>query len=352
MLIDPGPIRPPSEANSYLIRVTRNCPWNKCLFCPVYKKDRYEPRPVEDILAEIDYDAHTLGNRFKSAFLQDANPIQAPTPDLIKIISTIKNAFPSIKTVTTYSRSSTLKKKSIAELEELRAAGLTRIHCGLESGYDALLRYMKKGSNAKILIEGGQKVKQAGLELCHYVMPGLGGDLQLEGHPTWKRHAEETARVINEVNPDYVRLRTLGVHPATPLGEKVSCGEFRRLTDPEIVEEIRYFIERLDGVTSRIESDHSLNLLMELKGTLPDDKERMLSIIDTYLQLPLIDKYGFRLWSSLFRYNLVSEFTLTEAEYMRDFMHEKLGIDPDRDLNPTDIQNLEHVVEVLLSQRI
>ncbi len=352
MLIDPGPIRPPSEANSYLIRVTRNCPWNKCLFCPVYKGHRYETRPLEDILAEINYDAQTLGDRFKSAFLQDANPIQAPTPDLVKIVSTIKDTFPAIKTVTTYGRSSTLKKKSIEELEELRGVGLTRIHCGLESGYDALLRYMKKGSNAKILIEGGQKVKQAGLELCHYVMPGLGGDLQLKGHPTWKRHAEETARVINEVNPDYVRLRTLGVHPATPLGEKASRGEFKRLTDPEIVEEIRYLIERLDGVSSRIESDHNLNLLMELKGTLPDDKERMLSTIDTYLQLPLIDKYGFRFWSLLFRYNLVSEFTLTEAEYMRDFMHEKLGINPNRDLSPTDIQNLEHTVELLLAQLI
>lgn len=352
MLIDPGPIRPPSEANSYLIRVTRNCPWNKCLFCPVYKKHRYEPRPVEDILAEIDYDAQELGNSFNSAFLQDANPIQAPTPDLVKIISTIKDAFPAIRTVTTYGRSSTLKKKSIEELEELRGAGLTRIHCGLESGYDALLRYMKKGSNAKILIEGGQKVKQAGLELCHYVMPGLGGDLQLEGRPTWKRHAEETARVINEVNPDYVRLRTLGVHPATPLGKKVSCGEFKRLTDPEIVEEIRYFIESLDGVSSRIRSDHHLNLLMEIIGTMPDDKEKILSTIDTYLQLPLIDKYGFRFWTLLYRYKVVSKFTLTEAEHMRDFMHEKWGIDPNRDLNPVDIQNLEHVIESLLMQRI
>ena len=352
MLIDPGPIRPPSEANSYLIRVTRNCPWNKCLFCPVYKKRKYEPRPVEDILAEIDYDAQVLGDRFKSAFLQDANPVQAPIPDLIKIISTIKDTFPAIRTVTTYGRSSTLKKKSVEELEELRGAGLTRIHCGLESGYDALLRYMKKGSNAKILIEGGQKVKQAGLELCHYVMPGLGGNLQLEGHRTWKRHAEETARVINEVNPDYVRLRTLGVHPATPLGEKVSRGEFKRLTDPEIVEEIKYFIERLDGVTSRIESDHTLNILMELSGTMPEDKEKMLSAIDTYLQLPLIDKYGYRLSSLLFRYNVVSKFTLAEAEHMREFMHEKLGIDPNMDLSPIDIQDLEHMIEFLLAQRI
>jgi coproporphyrinogen III oxidase-like Fe-S oxidoreductase len=352
VLIDPGPIRPPSEAHSYLVRVTRNCAWNKCLFCPVYKRDKYEPRPVDEILAEIDYDAEALGDRFNSAFLQDADPIQIPSATLVKTVCAIKDAFPSIKTVTTYGRSSSIKKRTIEELEELRGAGLTRVHCGLESGYDPLLRYMKKGSNAKLAIESGLKLRQAGLELCFYVMPGLGGNLQLEGKPTWKRHAEETARAINEVNPDYVRLRTLGVHPATPLGEKVCRGEFKRLTDPEIVEEIRHLIERLQGISTRIESDHYLNPLMELSGTTPEDKEKMLDIIDTYSQLPLIDKYGFRFWSLLFKYKVVSKFTDREAEHMRDFMHERLGIGPNGDLDLADIQGLEDAVKLILMQRI
>ncbi len=293
-----------------------------------------------------------LGDRFKSGFLQDADPIKAPTADLVKIVGTIKDTFPSIKAVTTYGRASSIKRKSAEELGELQGAGVTRIHCGLESGYDALLRYMRKGSSAKLAIETGKKVKQAEMELCFYVMPGLGGNLDLEGHPTWKRHAEETARVINEVNPDYVRLRTLGVHPATPLGEKANQGQFNRLTDPEIVEEIRYFIERLHGISSRIESDHTLNLLPELSGTMPDDKERMLSTIDAYLRLLLIDKYGFRLWSLLFMYKGISEFTPAEAEHMRDFMHEKVGVDPNADLNPIDVQNLERLVQFLLMQRL
>jgi hypothetical protein len=350
MLIDPGPVRPPSEAHSYLIRVTRNCPWNKCLFCPVYKKAPYGPRPVEDVLAEIDYDAEVLGDRFKSAFLQDADPMKVPTADLVKIVGRIKEAFPDVKAVTTYGRSSSLRKKSAQELKELQNAGLTRIHCGLESGYDALLRYMRKGSSAKLVIEGGRKVKQAGLELCYYVMPGLGGNLQLEDRPTWKRHAEETARVVNEVNPDYVRLRTLAVHPAAPLQKRVNRGEFKRLTDPGIVKEIRYFIRRLEGISSRIESDHTLNLLMELRGTMPDDKARMLSIVEQYLELPLIDKYGFRLWCLVFRPKFVSRFTAAEAAYMRNFMNERLGISPNGDLTPPDAQNLEHLVEQLLAR--
>ncbi len=350
MLIDPGPIRPPSEAHSYLIRLSRNCPWNRCLFCPVYKKAKYAPRPVDQILAEIDYDAEALGDRFKGAFLQDADPVQISTTDLVRILGRVKEAFPSIKAITTYGRSSTLKKKSAQELEELQHAGLTRIHCGLESGYDALLRYMKKGSSAKLLIEGGQKVKRAGLELCYYVMPGLGGDLELEGQATWQRHAEETARVINAVNPDYVRLRTLAVHPATPLQKRVNRGEFKRLTEPEIVEEIRYFIERLDRISSRIESDHTLNLLLELRGTMPDDKEEMLSAVDRYLGLPLIDKYGFRLRSLIFKYKFLSKFTEEDAANMRDFMKEKLGINPKSDLVASDIEHLENVVQQLLAR--
>ena len=285
-----GPIRPPSEAYSLLIRVDRNCHWNRCEFCPVYKHETHEPRPVSEVLDDIRnaapaYEA-SLGITFKTAFLQDADPIKLPTSDLVLILTELRKSFPAITRVTTYARSASLAKKPVEELKELRDAGLTRIHCGFETGYDALLRYMKKGASAKIQIKGGKKVKDAGIELSEYYMPGLGGDLCLEEQPTWKRHAEESARVLNEIDPDFIRMRTLGIPPFGPLWQKFQKGEFKRLSDLDIVKEIHYFIETLEGISSQVKSDHSSNALMELEGKLPEDKERMLAIAESYLKMP------------------------------------------------------------------
>lgn len=318
-----GPIRPPSEAASLFIRVTRNCKWNKCAFCPVYKGTKYEERRLGDVLTDIDKAAEVHGDIFKSAFLQDADALNVPTANLIAILRRVRQRFPSIERLTTYGRASTIYTKSLDELRELRDAGLSRIHRGLESGYDALLKYMMKGANARIEIIGGQRVKEAGIELSDYVMPGLGGNLELDGKPTWMMHAEETAHVINEVNPDFIRLRTLNIVPGIPLYEKARTGEFSRLSDPAIVTEIRFFLQLLKDITSRIESDHALNVLMEVNGKLPDDKEKMITVIDHYLSMDPIDRLGFRLevLLSAFGYQLegVPPFlTLREFDNVKD----------------------------------
>ena len=166
-----GPFRPPSEAGSLLVRVTRNCPWNKCEFCPLYKADSYETRPVNEVLEELESRSNIdfLKRReYNTAFLQDADSIRMPTSDLIEILKKIKELYPKITRITTYARADSLTKKSVEELKELHDAGLTRIHRGLETGYDALLKYMKKGATAKLQIEGGLKVKQAEISLSDY----------------------------------------------------------------------------------------------------------------------------------------------------------------------------------------
>ncbi len=335
-----GPIRPPSEAYSLLIRATRNCPWNRCQFCSVYKGNKFELRPVDEILRDIEAAkaisegmkeiswkmgygnkvievaamlsnqlqhgqcvhnvALWLGTGGKSAFLQDSNTLIMRTPDLIQVITFLRKTFPGLNRVTTYGRSHTAARKSLAELKALKDAGLDRIHIGLETGYDPLLAYMGKGCTAKNHIDGGKKVREAGISLCEYVMPGLGGKKMS------KEHALETARVLNEIDPDYIRLRSLHVSPIIPLWTKLQDGDFELQTEDEVVMEIAVFIENLQ-VTSYFKSDHILNLLMEIEGRMPEDKERCLNIIDKYLSLPEEERLNFKVGRRVGLYNSLAD---------------------------------------------
>jgi radical SAM superfamily enzyme YgiQ (UPF0313 family) len=335
-----GPIRPPSEAYSLLIRATRNCPWNRCQFCPIYKGRKFELRSVEEIIKDIEaaktisegikeiawkmgygnkvlevaamlsnqpqygqcvyHVALWLGTGGKSAFLQDSNTLIMRTPELTQVIAFLRKTFPSLNRVTTYARSHTAARKSLAELKELKDAGLDRIHIGLETGYDPLLAYMEKGCTAKNHIEGGKKVKEAGISLCEYVMPGLGGQKMSQ------EHAQETARVLNEIDPDYIRLRSLHVTPAMPLWTRLQNGDFELQTEDEIAKEIAVFIENLQ-VTSYLTSDHTLNLLMEVEGKMPDDKGKCLNIINEYLSLPDEERLNFKFGKRAGLYNRLAD---------------------------------------------
>ena len=341
--IELGPIRPPSEAQSLLVRVTRNCPWNHCEFCHTYKGERFSFRPVEEIKKDIDQVAEicdqirklswTLGyagniNRQvlnqvyrqsarhdsgwqnvigwlyfggQQVFLQDANTLMVKTADLAEILTYLKSRFPFIERITSYGRARTLAKKTVDELKELRQAGLSRIHIGMESGYDPLLEYMKKGVTAKEQVQAGQNVVQAGISLCEYVMPGLGGTRW------WREHAVETARVLNQINPDFIRFRTLYVRQDMPLHEKVARGEFERPPDDAIMREIRLFIETLEGIQSTLVSDHILNLLEEIQGKLPEDKDSMLAVIDRYLALPDEERLRYRVGRRMGHYRSLDD---------------------------------------------
>jgi len=329
--IEQGPIRPPSEAKSLLIRTTRNCPWNKCAFCHTYRGTKFEIRPVEEIKEDIQKikdiaDSITeLSRRYgqggrvdrtivrmiygqqefygdtirsvaawlhsggQSIFLQDANSIIMKTGDLVDVLSFIKKQFPFVERITSYCRSNTATKKSVEEFRKLKEAGLTRIHAGMESGCNDVLKFIKKGVTADDHIEGGRRIVESGISLSEYVMPGIGG-------ARWsKEHAEETARVINQINPQFVRLRTLHVVNGTGLSDLVEKGEFEPIGDEDILKEIRLFIEKLEGIDTTIVSDHVLNLLEELEGKLPQDKERLLDVIDRYFSLSDEDRIIFRI---------------------------------------------------------
>jgi hypothetical protein len=325
-----GPIRPPSEATSLLIRVTRNCPWNKCAFCHTYRGTKFELRGVEEVKTDIQamrdladqivefswklgegghvnrnvlkqISNHKFHNDFfqtvavwlyfggENVFLQDANSLVAKTPDLVTILDFLREKFPQIKRITTYCRSHTAARKTVSELEQLKKAGLSRIHVGMESGSDDVLALINKGVKAIDHIKAGQNIRQAGIELSEYFMPGLGGaKLTIQ-------HALETARVMNAINPDFIRLRTLHVVPGTELEDLVKSGEFQPLGDEDILGEIQLFIKNLEVKGSHLVSDHILNLLEELEGTFPEDKPKILSLIKRYFDLSDEERLIFRL---------------------------------------------------------
>jgi len=275
-----GPIRPPSEAYSLLVRVSRNCPWNRCAFCPVYKGETFSLRSVEDVLRDLDAMREAYGDRPRTVFLQDANPLLVKPDDLVRILEGVYERFPRVERVTAYARAHTLAIRSLDDLRRIRAAGLHRLHVGLESGSDAVLALIDKGVTRARQIEGGRRAKAAGFELSEYVMPGIGGKA-LTGE-----HADDTASALIAIQPDFVRLRTTSVIPGTPLAALEAEGVFTPLTEVETVAEIRRFVAGLEGLTTRLESDHMLNLLMELRGDLPGDLERLLGLLDDFLALP------------------------------------------------------------------
>jgi biotin synthase-like enzyme len=328
--IEQGPIRPPNEARSLLLRFTRNCPWNHCLFCPVYKNRKFSRRSVEeikkdiqtvrDIYDEIKETSFNLGfageindhllrtiflspdksNSYKSiamwiyhgteaCFIQDGDNLNMKTSDLVEAIRFLMDKFPKLTRITTYSRSRTVIRKTVDELKEIKEAGLDRVHIGLESGYDPLLKFIKKGVTAAQHIDAGKRLLEAGMEVSEYVMPGLGGQ------EMWKEHATHTAKVLNQINPHFIRLRSLRIPGKIPLLEKVKEGSFTMQTDDMVAEEIRLFIENLNGIESVAVSDHIMNLLEEVEGKLPDDKEKMLNVIKRYQQLPDTDRLIYRI---------------------------------------------------------
>jgi radical SAM superfamily enzyme YgiQ (UPF0313 family) len=326
-----GPIRPPSEATSLLVRVTRNCPWNKCAFCHTYLGSKFELRSVEDVkkdiqtMKDIADEIVSLSWKFgeggqvnrnvlrqiynskdfyddciysmaawlyfggENVFLQDANSLILKTTDLLSILDFLKEKFPHVKRITSYCRSHTAARKTVADFEQLRKAGLSRIHIGMESGCNEVLSFINKGVTADDHIKAGLNIKQAGIELSEYVMPGLGGE-------KWTRqHALETARVINAIKPDFIRLRTLHIVPGTVLDELMKNGDFNPLNDDGILREIKLFIEKLDVQGTYLASDHILNLLEELEGRFPEDKQNILSAIERYFELSSEDRLVFRL---------------------------------------------------------
>ena len=220
----------------------------------------------------------------ENVFLQDGNTTALSSGRLSDVLIYLRQTFPSIKRITSYGRAENLAKVSAEEFAELKAAGLDRIHSGFESGSDAVLKKINKGVTQQQEITAGKNVKAGGIELSVYFMPGIGG------RELTKDNAEETAYVVNEINPDFLRIRTAAVKPGTELYDDFAAGDFTLCSDDEKLIELRTIIEKAEDVDTRLVSDHMINLLQDVEGSLENDKAKMLAMIDQYLTMPEKDR--------------------------------------------------------------
>ncbi|MEN6389975.1 MAG: radical SAM protein [Syntrophomonas sp.] len=276
--------RPPSEANSLLIQATIGCPHNRCTFCSMYKGSKFRIRSVEDIKEDLRTARQYYGEYIDTIFFPDGNTIYMKTGQLVEIFNYAHQIFPHLERITVYGSARFVNLKSLEDLRLLKAAGLKRIHMGMESGDDEVLERIKKGVSSEAIIEAGRKLKETGIETSEYYLVGAGG----KGRS--REHALESARVLSSFSPDFIRLRTLIPQPGTPLYEEYESGAFQLLSPHEALREIRLLIENLHCAGSRVLSDHVSNY-GNVNGVLPDDKEYMLKTLDQCLQ---IDEKKFR----------------------------------------------------------
>lgn len=324
-----GPIRPPSEANSLLLQITEGCTWNRCKFCGLYKHESFKAFTVESIKNDIDVMAEYaeiakdyqredgswnkkaaleklnrmtreeqncyylvyrwLAHGGENVFLQDGNSLAVKTERVLEVLRYLREKLPSIRRVTTYGRAETLSKISVEQYKELKEAGLDRIHSGFESGSDKVLELINKGVTSEQEITAGKNIREAGIELSVYFMPGIGGKALS------KENALETARVISEINPDFVRIRTAVIKEEAELWQDYLKGSFQLCSENEKLAEIRLLIENARNCTGILASDHIINLLQDIQGRLDADRIKMLSIIDAYFALQESDQKIFQL---------------------------------------------------------
>jgi hypothetical protein len=224
----------------------------------------------------------------QNVFLQDANSLVMRTPELVEVLKFLKATLPTINRITSYCRAKTAALKKLEDLKAIHEAGLTRLHIGMESGSDTVLKLMDKGVTAVEEIDGGKKVVASGISLSEYYLLGIGGKA------LWREHAIESARVLNAIDPDFIRVRTLSVNEALVMWSDVESGAFVRTTDEEMMEELKLFIQNLDCHANFV-SDHIGNLLQEVEGKLPEDKEKMLAVIDRFQSLTLAERQIYRI---------------------------------------------------------
>lgn len=297
-----GPIRPVDEADSLLIRTTRGCPWNRCTFCSLYEGYPFAVRPVDDILRDIEGAREYFGGHpFETCFLQDGDSFVMGTKDLITVLTALKKAFPSLRRISSYGRAQTMVKKSPAAIREIHDAGLNKLYCGMESGSEKVLKMVKKGITPESIIRSAAMAREAGMETTQFVILGLGGQ-------TLSRdHALETARVLNQANPDQIRLLTIGVRHDSVLEAQMKAGEFLLMSEAEMIAEQRLMLSHLDRVTSHYANHHAIDLLLEVRGQLPGDREKLLGILDRFLNLEKEDQNIFILGRRLGYFQRLSD---------------------------------------------
>jgi len=265
--------RPPSEARSLIIQVTIGCSHNTCTFCHMYTGKQFRIRKREEILADLEECSREYGKYVRRVFFADGDALIVKTPLLLELLAYVKDHFPNVERVTAYGTASDVLRKSEEELRALANAGLEMVYLGAESGDDEILLQIKKGQTAAELIEAGRKLKRCGIKTSVTLISGLGGPEGME------KHALGSARLINEMNPEYAAILSLQLREDSPMAQEVLRGERKLLTADQTVEETEIFLNAIDSPGTIFRSNHASNYV-SLAGVFNDDIPEMLEQLE------------------------------------------------------------------------
>lgn len=274
--------RPPSEAYSFIIQVTIGCAHNKCSFCSMYKDKKFRIRSLEEIYKDL-YEARQMYAYVEKIFLADGDALVLQMEKLKSILLKIRELFPECRKVSAYAAPKDVLRKSLNELKELKELGMNMLYMGIESGSDYILKKINKGVTASQIIKAGQKIKQSGIKLSVTLISGIGGK------DKWMENSCESAKVISEIDPDYVGLLTLMIERGTQMYENINSGSFKLLTPEEVMLETRELVKNIKATNCIFRSNHASNYV-SLGGTLSQDRDRIIDKIDAVLK----GKHGYK----------------------------------------------------------
>jgi radical SAM superfamily enzyme YgiQ (UPF0313 family) len=269
-------VRPPSEANSFLLPVTLGCSHNKCTFCGTFTGIKFRIRPLEDIKRDIDKVAEHYSWSMRRVFLENGDALICPQRRLVEVLKYLNEKFPNLDKIGTYATPQSALIKSADELKELNQLGLRIAYLGVETGDKGLLKKINKGASYDEIVEAGRKLKQAGITLSVTVILGLGG---IEGS---KKHAMGTARILTDLDPDFAGALTLMLVPGTPLHKEWEDGKFTIISPFQSLEELKIIIENSNFTNCFFTANHASNYL-PIKARLPEQKAEILKLIDEVL---------------------------------------------------------------------
>jgi radical SAM superfamily enzyme YgiQ (UPF0313 family) len=264
--------RPPSEARSLILQATVGCSHNACIFCVSYKQKKYRVRGADGVQSDLDSLPLQYKHRVRRVFLADGNALAMPTDELIETLGVLKPELPFLERVGVYGYTKDVRDKSVDDLKRIREAGLGIVYLGLETGDDDLLRWSRKGVDSEENIKACKMIRQAGIPLSLTIILGLGGIENSE------RHAQATARVLNEIDPEYIGALTLMTPPGTRISEMIENREFEPMDPWDILRELKVLVEGLDLTNCVFRANHASNYL-PIRGTLNADKEAILKIL-------------------------------------------------------------------------
>ncbi|HKL42739.1 MAG TPA: radical SAM protein [Clostridia bacterium] len=279
--------RPPSEGRSLILQITVGCSHNKCTFCSMYKDKCFRVKSLDRVLNDLE-SARNKYHSIRRIFLADGDALILKSELLFQILEKISVLFPECERVSAYATPKAILLKTPEVLEELYNKGLKLLYMGIESGSNEVLKKVKKGSDAKEIVEAGKKIMGTNLKLSVTLISGLGGT------ELWRKHAISSAKVVSLINPDYLSLLTLMVDPDTEIWQQIQKNEMTVMAPEEILLETYEFIKKLELKSCIFRSNHASNYI-GLKGTLNQDKDKLLKELKTYLDdHSLIDPNKYR----------------------------------------------------------